>query len=345
MNKISSHKEVISEIKKLRNILLSEEIEIKDISGLSKYGRKDEKLPSNKYFIIHHTASGGDAERIVSILNNRKNKKTGKVEPLGVQYVIDREGKVFRTLPSGSRGAHILNSDDFASAPKGINNSTAQGVEVIGMNDEDILPEQAVAALKLVKELGFKPDQIYGHGKINPGHKAATEGMTIKKFIDRNYNQPEFLYDYSDFPESKRPKPAWVDMSQSEIDTEIGKALDKIGVDQTADVSSESDCEDYVKEYIKYLGDKNVTKADNYCDYEIFGYKVKELAEFADEVRVELDKEEEEEEEKKKEEEEKKKEEEEKKKEEEEKKKEEEEKKKEEEKLTEELKNFKRFIK
>jgi hypothetical protein len=333
MNKINSHKEVISEIKKLRSILLSE-IEIKDISGLSKYGRKDEKLPSNKYFIIHHTASGGDAERIVSILNNRKNKKTGKVEPLGVQYVIDREGKVFRTLPSGSRGAHILNSDDFASAPKGINNSTAQGVEVIGMNDEDILPEQAVAALKLVKQLGFKPDQIYGHGKINPGHKAATEGMTIKKFIDRNYNQPEFLYDYSDFPESKRPKPEWQDWSQSEVDSEFEKIIDKFGVEDIANVSSESDCEKYIKEVIELFGEGHITKKDNFCDSLLLGLPIKEFVEAAKETEKVK------EEEKKKEEEEKKKEEEEKKKEEEEKKKEEEETK-----LTEELKNFKRFIK
>jgi len=338
MNKINSHKEVISEIKKLRNVLLSE-IEITDISNLSVYPRKDEKLPSNKYFILHHSVTDKDAAHVVSILNNRKNKKTGKKQPLGIQYVIDKEGKVFSTLPIGSRGAHIIPSNDYPSAPPGIDNSNAQGVEVVAMDDTHILPVQAVAALELVKQLGFKPNQIYPHGKINPGHKSPSEGLTIKKFIDRNYDvDNEYDYDYSDFPESKRPKPEWQDLSQSEIETEISKVLDKIGVDQTSDVSSESDCEDYVKEYIRYLGDKNITKADNYCDYEIFGYKVKELAEVADEVRIGIEKEEEE----------KKKEEEEKKKEEEEKKKEEESKEKEKEKetsLTEELKNFKRFIK
>ena len=155
MEKNKQHKQVILEIKKLTSLL--NEVQITDISSLSKYPRKNEPLNSNKNFIIHHTAGRGSAESVVNVLNNRKNKKTGKVQPLGVQYVIDREGKVFRTLPSGGRGAHILDSDDFAKAPKGINNSNSQGVEVIGMNDEDILPVQAVAALQLVKQLGFSP--------------------------------------------------------------------------------------------------------------------------------------------------------------------------------------------
>ncbi len=55
---------------------------------------------------------------------------------------------------------------------------------------------------------------------------------------------------------------------------------------------SESDCEDYVKEYIRYLGDKDVIKADNYCDYIILGIKVSGLVEVQDEVRLELEKEE-----------------------------------------------------
>ena len=202
------------------------------------------------------------------------------------------------------------------------------------MNDEDILPEQAVAALKLVKQLGFKPDQIYGHGKINPGHKAATEGMTIKKFIDRNYNQPEFLYDYSDFPESKRPKPEWQDWSQYEVDSEFEKIIDKFGVEDIANVSSESDCENFIKEFNKYFGDGHIVKKDNFCDSLLLGLPIKDFVESAKDIEKEEEKNKKEEEEKKK------------AKEEIEKVKKEIEKVKEKEtKLTEELKNFKRFIK
>ena len=61
---------------------------------------------------------------------------------------------------------------------------------------------------------------------------------------------------------------------------------------------SESDCEDYVKEYIRYLGDKDVVKADNYCDYIILGIKVSELSEVEDEVSLMLEKEKDDEEKK-----------------------------------------------
>lgn len=331
MNKIIQHKQVISEIKKLNNLLC--EVEIKDISNLSIYPRKDEKLPSNKYFILHHSVTDKDAAHVVSILNNRTNKKTGKKQPLGIQYVIDKEGEVFRTLPNGSRGAHIFPSNDFPSAPPGIDNSNAQGVEVVAMDDTYIRPVQAVAALKLVKQLGFNPSQIYPHGKINPGHKSPSEGLTIKKFIDRNYDvDNEYDYDYSDFPESKRPEPGWVDMSQSEIDNDIEKVFSSFGVEKISKISSQSDCEDYVKKIENSLGKGVLEYKDNPCEILWFGYPISEYIEIAKEITKEYDaklkKLEDEEKEKEKEEKESKKKEEEK-----------------ESSLTEELKNFKRFIK
>ena len=239
MNKNIEHKQVISEIRKLNNLLC--EVEIKDISNLSIYPRKDEKLPSNKYFILHHSVTDRDAADVVRILNNRTNKKTGKKQPLGIQYVIDKEGEVFRTLPNGSRGAHIIPSNDYPSAPPGIDNSNAQGVEVVAMNDTFIRPVQAVAALKLVKQLGFNPSQIYPHGKINPGHKSPSEGLTIKKFIDKNYDKDEDDYDYSDFPKNKRPENGVLDYEVSDDKKDPDKLeqfLDYVGISDLSDVKS-----------------------------------------------------------------------------------------------------------
>ena len=147
-----------------------------DISSTSTYGRKNEPLPQDKYFIIHHTAGRGAPSGVVGVLNKRG---------LGVQWVVDREGNIYQTLPRGSRGAHILNS------ALGPNNSNSQGVEVIARNDADILPVQAAAVYKLVKALGYTPNQLYGHGEVNPGHKAATEGQTIKQDILKNWNKKE----------------------------------------------------------------------------------------------------------------------------------------------------------
>jgi flagellum-specific peptidoglycan hydrolase FlgJ len=158
-----------AEAEKILNLPFS----YKNIASLSTYPGKDEPLESDKYFIIHHTAGRGSAEQVVSVLNARK---------LGVQWVVDRDGKIYQTLPAGSRGAHILTSK------LGPSNSNSQGVEVIAKNDDDVLPVQSAAVLKLIKSLGYSPSQIYGHGEVNPGHKAESEGQTIKRYIQQNYS-------------------------------------------------------------------------------------------------------------------------------------------------------------
>jgi len=71
----------------------------------------------------------------------------------------------------------------------GPTNGNSQGVEVVANDDADILPIQAAAVFKLVKALGYSPGQIYGHGEVNPGHKQATEGYTIKQYILKNWNK------------------------------------------------------------------------------------------------------------------------------------------------------------
>lgn len=152
---------------------LKQPLSYTDISSAATYPRKDEKLKSDSYFIVHHTAGRSSARGVVDILNKRK---------LGVQWVVDREGNIYQTLPLGGRGAHILNS------ALGPNNSNSQGVEVVAKNDADVLPIQAAAVLKLVKSLGYSPSQIYGHGVVNPGHKQATEGATIVQYIKDNWN-------------------------------------------------------------------------------------------------------------------------------------------------------------
>jgi len=177
-------KEFLSKIKSSLNI--------RDISPNSTCRCANIRLPKTKYFIVHHTAGRGTCDSTMNVLNNRRNKKTGIKFSLGVQWIVDREGNLCQSLPLNSVGFHILPS------LLGPTNMNSQGVEVVGSDDKDILPVQAVTVLKLVKKLGINPSQIYGHGEVNPGHKAATEGKTIKEFIQANYNKTG-NYDYSMF--------------------------------------------------------------------------------------------------------------------------------------------------
>jgi hypothetical protein len=173
---------------------MTSELNIKDVSGLSTCNCKFKRLKSTDYFIIHHTAGHNTCEGTVNTLNNRKNER-GEIMRLGIQWIVDRDGNLCQALPLNSVGYHIMDS------PTGANNFNTQGVEVVGDNDNDILPVQAITVLKLIKKLGIPLSKIYGHGEVNK-HKAATEGKTIKKFILANYNETNpNNYDFSMFKE------------------------------------------------------------------------------------------------------------------------------------------------
>lgn len=177
----------ILNFKQFINESLEAQTEIIDISSESEYLRKGEPIKSNEFFIIHHTAGHGTAHGVVGVLNARGG--------LGVQWVVDRDGTIYKTLPSNSIGAHVGSSDTKSyrdrGAPPGISNANAQGVEVIAKDDADIqMPEQGIAVLKIIKHLGYTRDQIFGHGEVNPGHKAATEGATIKKYVMDHWDNP-----------------------------------------------------------------------------------------------------------------------------------------------------------
>ena len=144
-----------------------------DISSTSNYKNKNKKLTSNKYFILHHSAGGKTAQDVMNVLNRRS---------LGVQWIIDKEGIIYQTLPRGSKGAHVKGG----MGPSDLNNSNSQGVEIVANDDNDVNKKQCVAALKLVKMLGYSQNQIYGHGEVQ-SNKQPTEGQKCKKYIKNNW--------------------------------------------------------------------------------------------------------------------------------------------------------------
>ena len=153
------------------------EREITDISGKAKQSSM-EPMKDDKYFVVHHTAGRGSADGVVNVLNDRG---------LGVQWVIDREGKVFQTLPDGVIGWHAGHKDQ-KDAPQDLQNKTAQGVEVIANNDADVLPVQVIAAFKLMKYLGYDKDDVWGHGEVTY-NKESTEGKTIVDYWRANFDK------------------------------------------------------------------------------------------------------------------------------------------------------------
>ena len=157
-----------------RNIITEE---VKDISSSSTF--KSSPLKDDKYFILHHTAGRGTAMDVMNVLNSRH---------LGVQWIIDRDGKLYKSLPSGHRGAHIKLIK--SSVPKDLNNRTTQGVEIIAKDDSDILITQCRTALKLIKNLGYSPSNVYGHGDVST-NRGPEEGRTCKAYVKKYWNTPE----------------------------------------------------------------------------------------------------------------------------------------------------------
>lgn len=155
---------------------------ITDVSPQLGFGDKFGQLQNVQGFIIHHTGGGSNVDQVINTFKERN---------LASQFVIDRQGGIFRTLPEGAKGQHIIQGSGLG---EGLSNSNTLGVEVIAKNDADVLRSQVEAAKRLVSyessRYGFDPrTQVFGHGEVNPGHKEATEGLTIANAI-REGNQP-----------------------------------------------------------------------------------------------------------------------------------------------------------
>jgi hypothetical protein len=71
-----------------------------------------------------------------------------------------------------------------------INNSSAEGVEIIGSNDDDITDKQCKTALILIKNLGYSLSNVFGHGEVST-NKQATEGQRCKRYATKYWSTPE----------------------------------------------------------------------------------------------------------------------------------------------------------
>lgn len=156
--------------------VVNESLNVDDISGSATMRSKGTPLKNDKYFILHHTAGRGTPQGVVGILNKRG---------LGIQWVIDRDGQIYQTLPKDSFGQHVV--PNKGSAPSDMSNKTAQGVEIIAKNDNDVLIKQCKSALMIIKDLGYSLSNVYGHGEVQ-SNKMATEGQKCKRYATKYWN-------------------------------------------------------------------------------------------------------------------------------------------------------------
>lgn len=163
-----------------------------DLSREANYGHSIQMDPNSvEGIIFHHTGGRGTPEGVLQTLNQRG---------LGVNFIMDRDGKIYEALPKGMSGAHMLPAARFqGSANPDLTNHNTIGIEMIARDNKDLTPAQIAAAQQFYNHMHeIYPHALpYGHGEVNPGHKEADEGMgavlAIRKALKGdNYTQVAF---------------------------------------------------------------------------------------------------------------------------------------------------------
>jgi hypothetical protein len=130
-----------------------------------------------KAFVMHHTGGGGDVAGVQQTLRERG---------LGVEYVMDRQGNIYKT--GGPGAANIMPENRYRRDPilgpgqPFLSNQNIAGMEVIARDDKDVTPAQVAAAKAFIAK-NYPNTPVFGHGEVNPGHKEADEGMRIVSAI------------------------------------------------------------------------------------------------------------------------------------------------------------------
>lgn len=189
-------------------------------------GLANGKLGDVKGLVIHHTVSRSSVDAQIDAL-----QKSG----YGSQFIMDRDGTVYQTVPDGTRTNHV----------KGLN-SNYIGLEVIAMNDGDITQAQTDAikgfSEQALSRYGLKPspETVFGHKDLPGQSKQLQEGQTLKwvaltqfgfeppkgkkLFGDNGKGQP--AYTWEEVAGTKR-RPL-VDVPTAYADTPFGAAVDNV---------------------------------------------------------------------------------------------------------------------
>lgn len=165
-------------------------VQVQDRTTQAGFGERFGRMGSVRGMVVHHTAGGSSVDDTIATFKQRN---------FPAHFVVDRDGQVYQTLPDGARGQHMRNGEGKGA---GRSNDNMEGVEVIARDDSDITPAQRDAVIGLINsraaKFGYNPmTDVYGHGEVNPGHKQATEGMTVVSAVRAGSMPDGVKVDYS----------------------------------------------------------------------------------------------------------------------------------------------------
>lgn len=169
------------------------------------YNKRVRKVEDVQNIVVHHDQAT-DAEGLAKY--GHKIQKGRGFDP-GYHYYVDREGNVVQGVPEDRVANHAL--PGFGKMGKGVNNKNSIGIVMIGADGKKNEPtEKQLQAAKFVAEKvsaerGIKPERIFGHGQVNPGHRGAEEGMPLVRAMQAKKEAPAMALGGPQQPPAMKP--------------------------------------------------------------------------------------------------------------------------------------------
>lgn len=150
-----------------------------------KHYDKNNVLLTNPQIIVVHTSACQTLEILVATLKpdrlgGRKDIAKGGNVNVGVHFLIDKDGKIYSSIPLNFTGRHVIGF-----------NYTAIGIENVGLSEKDYTEAQIDANKKLITMLTNKYKTIkyiIGHHEYN---NTNMEHYSLIKKYDTNYRLPQ----------------------------------------------------------------------------------------------------------------------------------------------------------
>jgi N-acetyl-anhydromuramyl-L-alanine amidase AmpD len=148
------------------------------------YGMDTYQLVNPQAIVIHYTATRNlqDTWSVFKpdrISEQRPNLARFGAVNVGVHYVVDRDGSIYRMLPDNMMGRHAIGL-----------NYCAIGIENVGLNAQALTPDQLQSNVRLVEDLLSRHASIrflLGHHELPD--RAAPHAILLK--MNEPENKPE----------------------------------------------------------------------------------------------------------------------------------------------------------
>ena len=150
----------------------------------SRYGVKADTIEMRPIMVVVHYTASDDEEGSFRYLNNEKMPETRPLlkdageANIAVQFLVNKQGKIFRLMPENHIGRHVIGLNRYAI-----------GIENIGAGEKSLTSAQVMANAELIRYLKKKYpiEYVIGHSEYR-----RFEGSPLWEEKDNAYRTEKF---------------------------------------------------------------------------------------------------------------------------------------------------------